>query len=491
MAPASPPFDRDDADVVLRSSDNVDFRVHRMILSVASPVFKDMFHIPPPAALAVEDTHPETGLPLVQLAEDSRTLDNFLRLCYPFKQPVMDCLEDIHAFLRAARKYEYEYGIVEMRAKLIAFAPQKPLRVYAIACSMELEAEARFAATESPSIIPMDLESFTQLGLDQITSGQLFRLMEFLARSFKGIFEYAAPSTNMHSEGDTTHTTLFLTPHVPDHPPDVLMRSCDGADFRVHKFMLSMVSPELARMLSESPESEVGLAAQESLQVIHLPENGRTLSKLLHFCYPIETPELECFDVAHTVLMAAKKYQVARAVETARKKWMEYIRTDHLRTYFIAMMHGWMEEAREAAKYAVFHYRDIYVPEMDSLPAEAYRRLWDYRQRSQAALKLVFPGYSLIFDSGSALAGFNGLKAYPPLWIGVLSELATKDMIDGPCSHTTILSPVLDQNLRQSRYRQSSRSVQSIIAESKGVQEKLQEALSTVCSLRFIMEFSH
>ncbi|OJT03115.1 hypothetical protein TRAPUB_6303 [Trametes pubescens] len=45
---ASAPFDRDDADLILRSSDNIDFHVHRIILTLASPVFAGMFTTPQP-----------------------------------------------------------------------------------------------------------------------------------------------------------------------------------------------------------------------------------------------------------------------------------------------------------------------------------------------------------------------------------------------------------------------------------------------------------
>ena len=42
------PFDEGDADATLRTSDNVEFGVHRVILSLASPIFKDMFSMPQP-----------------------------------------------------------------------------------------------------------------------------------------------------------------------------------------------------------------------------------------------------------------------------------------------------------------------------------------------------------------------------------------------------------------------------------------------------------
>ncbi|KAJ7750603.1 hypothetical protein B0H16DRAFT_1318583 [Mycena metata] len=41
------PFD-ESTDAILRSSDDLDFPVHRAVLSLASPFFRDMFSIPQP-----------------------------------------------------------------------------------------------------------------------------------------------------------------------------------------------------------------------------------------------------------------------------------------------------------------------------------------------------------------------------------------------------------------------------------------------------------
>lgn len=43
---ADAPFNAPGADFILRAFDNVDFRVHKAILSVASPVFESMFTFP-------------------------------------------------------------------------------------------------------------------------------------------------------------------------------------------------------------------------------------------------------------------------------------------------------------------------------------------------------------------------------------------------------------------------------------------------------------
>lgn len=62
-----PPFDSTDADVILRSSDGTDFHLHRVILSLVSPVLGAMFSLPQP--------DPAPKVPVVQVAEGAAMLN--------------------------------------------------------------------------------------------------------------------------------------------------------------------------------------------------------------------------------------------------------------------------------------------------------------------------------------------------------------------------------------------------------------------------------
>jgi len=68
------------ADIILRSGGPkvVEFRAHRVILSIASPVFETMFSLPQPGA--------EKSLPVCDLSEDANTLEVLLRLIYPVEE---------------------------------------------------------------------------------------------------------------------------------------------------------------------------------------------------------------------------------------------------------------------------------------------------------------------------------------------------------------------------------------------------------------------
>ena len=143
-----PPFDDTDADIILRSSDRVDFMVYKVILSKASPVFKTMFSLPQPAT----DT-PQESLPIIDLAENSKALAALLSVIYPHTsgsdEPLS--LDDLIAALDMARKYDMATA---SRRLLIDFGGSKamkdsPLEAFCAAYSRELGEAAQIAATAS------------------------------------------------------------------------------------------------------------------------------------------------------------------------------------------------------------------------------------------------------------------------------------------------------------------------------------------------------
>ncbi|KAI0318773.1 hypothetical protein OF83DRAFT_1082715 [Amylostereum chailletii] len=145
------PFDDDDADVVLRSSDGVHFRVYRVILSKASPLFKDVFAPAAAPPLKYDDPNFEItydGLPLIAFSETKNTLSLILTLCYPLPSPPAPALDDIILVLTAGQKYELA-RVSEWAAELFAASPdarKHPAKTLALVCTHHLEREARVAA---------------------------------------------------------------------------------------------------------------------------------------------------------------------------------------------------------------------------------------------------------------------------------------------------------------------------------------------------------
>ena len=105
---ATAPFDHVKADIVLHSSDNVDFCVFKLVLSLASPVFETLFDIPQP----VEESRGQEirdGLAVVPMVEDSKTLNALLCFCYPYTlTDDSKLLQDALDVLNAAKKYSLD-----------------------------------------------------------------------------------------------------------------------------------------------------------------------------------------------------------------------------------------------------------------------------------------------------------------------------------------------------------------------------------------------
>ena len=72
------PIDVPDANLIIRSSDLVNFRVHKPVLAMASPFFKDLLSLPQPPDSEVVD-----GLPVVHISESSELLNSLISILYP------------------------------------------------------------------------------------------------------------------------------------------------------------------------------------------------------------------------------------------------------------------------------------------------------------------------------------------------------------------------------------------------------------------------
>ncbi|KAI0308799.1 hypothetical protein OF83DRAFT_1180368 [Amylostereum chailletii] len=120
---AGPPFADDDADIILRSSDNADFRTHKLLLSKASTIFRDMFSAPispqtPPSTPSLDET--KDGLTVVQMSEDEPTLKILLSFCYPAHLPDLSRPVDLRRAFAVGHKFEIE-GITNMARSITVF----------------------------------------------------------------------------------------------------------------------------------------------------------------------------------------------------------------------------------------------------------------------------------------------------------------------------------------------------------------------------------
>jgi hypothetical protein len=197
---APPPFDDPDADIILRSCDGVQFRTYKLLLSLASPIFKDMLTIPQPQ-LRDED---QGNVPVVDLTETSTTIHNLL-CCYhpaidPFDTHDAKSLSEIADFAQAAQKYEMRLANNTALRLLVQprFLEAEPLRIFVFAYRLQAKAEARLAAKYTLRRPLLIQGSFTELEL--VNAMVLFRIQLYHQKCTRAAAK-AARSHNWIVEG--------------------------------------------------------------------------------------------------------------------------------------------------------------------------------------------------------------------------------------------------------------------------------------------------
>jgi len=184
---ADAPFNDPEADIIIRSHDLVDFRVLKVFLKRASPIFHDMFGLPNPGksskgTFSLDINITKDGVPVVDVTEDSKTLARLLTLIYPLEaeDPMpLGVLKELHALIEAAHKYQMETVIKRLRRWLLQpiFLQREPVRVFAIACRYKMEEEARTAAQAT---LEMPILKFPYVEeLEYLPSRMLFELLKY------------------------------------------------------------------------------------------------------------------------------------------------------------------------------------------------------------------------------------------------------------------------------------------------------------------------
>ncbi|KAI0766980.1 hypothetical protein BD413DRAFT_146334 [Trametes elegans] len=404
---AHPPFDKPTADVILRSADATEFRVFSQILVMASPVFEDMVFLarPEPGPAAGVTLAPDQRIPIIPLSEDSATLDTFLRLCYPIEKPDRPRkLEEILPILEAALKYMMAWPISVLLKELLAFAPARPLQVWAIGCQLGLENVARAGAEGALHFRELgtynNLREFVPVKdflreARGVSAGDYFRLLEF--RRLGGTatastsFSLTRPASRVGADADSFVSNVTLVPddfYTSPAYPDVLLLAADGAEFPLHKGLVCLCSPILAaRLKVDEPACAMQSspsALAKGLPILKLAEESRIVDGLFRFCYPGEHAFPENPSTLLAMLEAAERYNMRRIADLLKSQWEVLAVQNPLAVYFLASQNGLREEAQRAARHALrLVLVGEYVPEMENSTSQVYYRLLEYHKRAQ------------------------------------------------------------------------------------------------------------
>ncbi|KZT07195.1 uncharacterized protein LAESUDRAFT_713694 [Laetiporus sulphureus 93-53] len=103
----------DDGNVILCAGHSW-FRVHRTMLLQHSPVFRDMFMIPPSPDVEMID-----GCPVIFLPDDPTHLEYLLRTIYYMSRPIIHSNGPAESFLRNSRETRVVLGIISLAHKYL------------------------------------------------------------------------------------------------------------------------------------------------------------------------------------------------------------------------------------------------------------------------------------------------------------------------------------------------------------------------------------
>ncbi|KAI0738453.1 hypothetical protein C8Q80DRAFT_244528 [Daedaleopsis nitida] len=92
---------------------------------------------------------------------------------------------------------------------------------------------------------------------------------------------------------------------------DVVLRACDGVDFKVHSVILAQASPFFRSMFTlPQPEHTATV-----VPVLDCDEDSRVLRDILTICYPVVNPKPYPFQHIETTFRAAQKYEMELPIQ--------------------------------------------------------------------------------------------------------------------------------------------------------------------------------
>ncbi len=375
---ANAPFDRSDADAIFRSSDAVDFRLHKLFLSVPSPFFGDMFGLKQPLNNFINRFATVDGqqVPVVLISVDSGTLDCFLRYLYPSKRPAIT-LSYAASVLDAARKYQVQLVEEDMTKYLETSIVHSPLQVFGLSCKFGLETLAQ----KSTSTAYQDFSKISSIlqfeffdGMEYLSAGQYYCLLRYFLvppTVFTCFPSCCTPTSTRNTLPSLGDTAFNLT------SADILLEYSAGTYHPAHTAVLITASPVLAKLdIQNSPRD----GEPPSLSV---KEDTKTIMALIALCYPSHPLSVRTIENFHNLLGIAKRYQISNAEDRLRGQFLRLAENDPdiFRTFFRAISYGWHQEARLVAMQIVlqkrgFSYHDFKPsPEMEEIPAEPFSAL--------------------------------------------------------------------------------------------------------------------
>lgn len=471
---ASSPFDNTlDGDLILRSSDRIDFRVVPAILRLASPFFASMLEVGQSLPSASDGAQADgdeirDGCRVVPVSEDSATLDTLLRIIYPQEYPSLDDFKKLAHVLAASLKYDMAKATVLTSTKLCGFVAQNPVRVWAVAVRNRLEVEARLAAAEICRQAIVVLDVFPEEMRD-ISSGAYYRLLQYrrLGGAVGGAFKFCEPEIPSIPHGPAplveTPSSSAIEPSLPaSFRPhfrslaDVVCRSSDGREFPAHKALLMLASPTVLAPLIVGMPASADPASEEAgaSPVLSFDENGETLQVLLSLCHSDQfdtSIDVQKLFLVPKIRHALSKYDMRDALEVLRGQWSTLMGQDPLRAYLLASRCEDREEARKAARLLLSKttIQDYYTAYLEVTPASFYRNTCLYHRSCWNAASEVGTLFQSYVCNGGVAPGRplvptrSSSCRTASTWCYGIRPVVQNQVADNVCLHCTMYARVI------------------------------------------------
>ncbi|SJL13604.1 uncharacterized protein ARMOST_17050 [Armillaria ostoyae] len=251
----------DFADLVIRTADNVDFFVHKVLLSLKSPssFFRHVLE-------SSHHTEEKDGLPVLEVKEDSRMFRTVLLLCYPYDVPEIKTIEECFAVGVVLDKYCLDNGFERFIQAMLAspLMKQNALRIFGFAAAHGWKDLGEAAARNT---LHMALDQEVEFdGLDSITAMQYLRLRDYRKRCGKAAQFESDPTLGekMTWIAGKTSELLFLRSDLEEQTCRWCGKSLScwmttgDRIFRTHLWLADYVNTVKAEVLRQ-PESETAL----------------------------------------------------------------------------------------------------------------------------------------------------------------------------------------------------------------------------------------
>ncbi|KAM6497256.1 hypothetical protein JOM56_007729 [Amanita muscaria] len=460
------------ADLVLRSSNHVDFYVLGAFLRYVSPTFRTMFALN--TGQAVEDNEKKDGHPVVCVAEDNSTLQLLLDSIYPTSEE--RCLNDVGLFWKAAKaSQKYCMKIIEDKLRKRIFASDlvknNALSVYAVATDLGWD-DVAIAAARQTLETPLETLSYAD-ELKGITGAGFYRFLEYRFRCSKssnplieGFMKFPSVAQPC-SPTDADNVSDASAPFDSSAPADLILRSSNFVDFFISGTLIRRLSAVFKDMFPLPPKHEVKngmpiICVEESSEVLHC------LLSVIH--YDLDELDMKDCQLYINMVQAARKY---RMTTIERRLYTQATNSpltngDPLRVYIIAATLGWEELAKTVALNTFYEPLDklAYVDELRLISGADLYRLMQHRFRCADAASSALEG-NPVFSTFSQWNGhfhwaYTQLKVSPRG--SIVSDIYSKHLeLDTSKTGKFEMTPTLFFKIVQCA-RDAEKNVESAVA---------------------------